>query len=124
MILQSSGWSFAGVLLRIWVAGPTGEYSASPIATAKTRKGSWNRTGCGPDVPRGAWEALGWMYTGGPKERPTRHNHLSTQEWNAEIIRRRKNGENLPSLARAFGLTVQRVWYIVARGGCGTSQNC
>jgi hypothetical protein len=53
-------------------------------------------------------EVLGWMYMDRPRRRPMRYNHLSAQERNGKIIRRRKNGESLPSLARAFGLTVQR----------------
>ena len=61
-------------------------------------------------------EVLGWMYMDRPKWRPMRYNHFAAQERNTEIIRRRKNGESLPSLARAFGLTVQRVWFIVWRG--------
>jgi hypothetical protein len=41
--------------------------------------------------------------------------HLAKTERNAEIIRRRRNGETPSLLAREFGITVQRVWYIVRR---------
>ena len=61
-------------------------------------------------------EVLAWMHTGTPKRHPMRYNYVSAQERNAEIICRCKNGESLPSLAREFGLTVLRVWYIVRRG--------
>jgi hypothetical protein len=61
-------------------------------------------------------EVLDWMYPDGHQRRPTRYNHLPAQERNAEIVRRRRNGESLTSLAREFGITVQRAWYIVMRG--------
>jgi hypothetical protein len=61
-------------------------------------------------------EVLDWMYMDRPKRPPTRYNHLPAQERNAEIVHRRRNGESLTSLAREFGITVQRVWYIVMRG--------
>lgn len=61
-------------------------------------------------------EVLDWMYPNKHARRPMRYNHLPAHERNAEIVHRRRNGESLTTLAREFGITVQRVWYIVARG--------
>jgi hypothetical protein len=67
---------------------------------------------------------LVWMYTERPKPTAVRYNRQSKYERNAEIARRRLNGESLPALAREFGLTVLRVWSIVARWRCVIHTDC
>ena len=79
-------------------------------------EGFGNKTVHTLDMAQMEREVLDWMYMDRPRRRPMRYNHLPAQERNAEIVRRRKNGESLTSLAREFGITVQRVWYIVMRG--------
>ena len=79
-------------------------------------EGFGNKTVHTLDMAQMEREVLDWMYTDRHERRPTRYNHLPAQERNAEIVRRRRNGESLTSLAREFGITVQRVWYIVMRG--------
>jgi hypothetical protein len=89
-------------------------YSPSVYCLAPER--FWNKTVRTLDMAQMEREVLDWMYMDTPRRRPTRYNHLSAQGRNAEIVRRRRNGESLTSLAREFGITVQRVWYIVMRG--------
>jgi hypothetical protein len=79
-------------------------------------EGFGNKTVHTLDIAQMEREVLDWMYPGRHERRPTRYNHLPAQARNEEIVRRRRNGESLTSLAREFGITVQRVWYILRRG--------
>jgi hypothetical protein len=79
-------------------------------------EGFGNKTVHTLDMPQMECEVLDWMHPDRHARKPMRYNHLPAQERNAEILRRRRDGESLNSLAREFGITVQRVWYIVMRG--------
>jgi hypothetical protein len=81
-------------------------------------EGFGNKTVHTLDMAEMEREVLDWMYMSKPRRRPTCYNHLPAQERNAEIARRRRNGESLTSLSQEFGITVQRAWHIGRRGRC------
>ncbi len=116
IVLDLDTRQIAGFKLKPWAEPFLQVRVEFNLRTVLAPEGFGNKTVHTLDMAQMEREVLDWMYPDRHERRPTRYNHLPAQERNAEIVRRRRNGDSLTSLAREFGITVQRVWYIVRRG--------